>query len=266
MILHFEGLNSIFHFCCQSSNLYKSSWRSTVSSSQQIVPYNNSLSHSLSLFCGCRCFLAKSETVVHVSVTTDYCARNVLLQRSSTALCLSCLSPSPAWWFGTSWTAGSKLRASNVLNKWYRRTVPCCLYSYAPSNLLLVPSTVPPVPLFPCSLFHLIPLFPWFLCSPCSTVPPIPLLTVFPLLPFFLCSPQCPPCCPVALVTLLPLLPFTLVFPIPLVPLFLLFHFFSCSTCSPRSLVLVPPVPCLLSLSAPVPPVPQCSLFPLSSS
>ena len=222
---------------------------------------------------------------------TYYCSGQALL-----FVCLVDPSPSPAWWFGTPWTAGSKLRglsagtgklcifghlglvfiwscfvsclllllyyvicapvltegtklrASNVLNKWYRRTVPCCLYTYAPSNLLLAPSTVPPVP-----LFHLIPLFPWFLCSPCSTVPPIPLLTVFPLLPFFLCSPvpllPCCPCYPVASIALYPCFPYSPCSSVPLVPLFLLFHLFpsfpcSCSSCSLSTVPLSPCSPC----------------------
>ena len=164
---------------------------------------------------------------------TYYCSGQSLL-----FVCLVDPSTSPAWWFDTSGTAGSKLRASNVLNKWDRRTVPCCLYTYAPSNLLLVPSTVPPVP-----LFHLIPLFPWFFCSPCSTVLPIPLLTVFPLLPFFLCSP-------VPLVALLPLLPCCPYCPL---PLFSLFPLFLCSPCSTFSPVPpVPPFPCSCSSCSPV--------------
>ena len=175
---------------------------------------------------------------------TYYCSGQALL-----FVCLVDPSPSPAWWFGTPWTAGSKLRASNVLNKWYRRTVPCCLYTYAPSNLLLVPSTVPStVP--PIPLFHLIPLFPWFLCSPCSTVPPIPLLTVFPLLPFSLCSP-------VTLVALLPLLPCCLYCLLPLYPCF------PCSPCSTFSPVpTVPPFPCSCSSCSPVY-CPSLPLFPL---
>ena len=125
------------------------------------------------------------------------------------------------------------------------------LSTLKPSSCSFHCSSCSPVSFNP--LVSLVPLFPLFHCSSYSPFNRVPLITLFPLFP-------CSPCCPVALVTLLPLLPFTLVFTVPLVPLFLLFHLFL------RSLVLVLPVPLLMSLSAPVPPVPQCSRFPLSSS